>query len=63
MPMDDDVKERIATILAIALSATVAVSAASIIGHFAVQQRHAFLLKCMDELGSNNIELCSSIAK
>jgi hypothetical protein len=61
--MYDDVKERIATILAIALSATVIVSAVSTIGYFAVQQRHAFLLKCMAELGSNNIELCSSIAK
>ena len=63
MPMDDDVKKDIATILAIVLSVTVTLSAASIIGYFAVQQRHAFLLKCMDELGSNNIELCSSIAK
>lgn len=63
MPMDNEVKGGIATILAIVLSATIAVSAASIIGYFAVQQRHAFLLKCMAELGNNNIELCSSIAK
>lgn len=61
--MYDDVKEGIALILVIALSATIAVSAASIIGYFAVQQRHAFLLKCMTELGNNNIELCSFIAK
>ena len=61
--MDDDVKEVIALILVIALSATVIASTVSIIGYFAVQQRHAFLLKCMAELGNNNIELCSSIAK
>ena len=63
MPMDNEVKEGIATILAIVLSATIAVSAASIIGYFVVQQRHAFFLKCIAELGNNNTELCSSIAK
>lgn len=61
--MDSHVKAGIVMILTIALSTTVVVSTASAIASLAVRQRHAFLLKCMAELGSNNIELCSSIAK
>jgi len=61
--MDDDVKGIVIMILTGTLSAVIIGSSIFLMGYFSVQQRHAFIVKCMADLGDNNIELCSSIAK
>lgn len=61
--MDEETKSVVAIILAITMAVTIVGSTIGLLDYLAFHQRHAFLLKCIAELGGNNIELCSSIVK
>jgi len=50
-------------ILAFAISIAIIASTVALICYSQVHQRQDFILRCLAELGNNNIELCSSIAK
>lgn len=63
MPMDEDTKSFVAIILVITMAALITSSVIGLLGYFSVQQRQHFILKCMAELGNNNVQFCSSIAK
>jgi len=61
--MSEDIKEVLVMAAAIVGLLIFTLSAVYLCNAVHDQQRHAFIVKCMADLGDNNIELCSSIAK
>jgi len=49
--------------LGFAISIAIIALTVALICCLQVHQRQDFILRCLAELGNNNIELCSSIAK